>query len=75
MIDVKSLSVEELNDLSSVIKKELDYRRQRDVDNAIEDFKRAFNHLRELHVEIQYSSDEWGEDIEYLRDWDGFNFY
>ena len=76
MIDVKSLSIEELHNLSLDIVKELDYRRQEDVNQAIDDFKRAFNHLRELHVDIQYSSDSWNDDaVEYLREWDGFSFY
>lgn len=75
MFDVKSLSVEELRNLSSVIEKELDYRRQEDVNQAINDFQRAFNHLHELRVDIQYCPDRWDDDTVYLREWEGFNFY
>ncbi len=75
MIDVKSLSAEELSTLSLVIEKELNDRRQKDVDQAIEDFKQAFNHLHELRVDIKYSSDVWDEDVIYLQNWDGFDFY
>lgn len=75
-MDFKNMTMEELHDLASTIEKELNYRRQEDVNQAIDDFQRAFNHLRELHVDIRYSSDSWNDDaVEYLRDWDGFDFY
>jgi hypothetical protein len=76
MIDVKSLKTETLRNLASTIKEELDRREQEEVTQAIDDFQRAFNHLRELRVDIRYSSDGWNDDaVEYLREWDGFSFY
>lgn len=74
MIDVKSLKTETLCGLASAIKEELDRREHEKVNQAIDDFQRAFNHLRELHVDIRYSSDSWDEHVEYLREWDGFSF-
>ena len=76
MIDVKSLKTETLRNLASTIKEELDRREQEEVNQAIDDFQRAFNRLRELRVDIRYSSDGWNDDaVEYLREWDGFSFY
>lgn len=75
MMDVKSLSIEELKDLAGAIGRELDIRRQNEINQAIDDFERAFKRLRELRVDIRYSSDGWNDDaIEYLREWDGFSF-
>lgn len=75
MIDVKSLKTETLRNLASIIKEELDQRKQDEVNQAIDDFHQAFNHLRELHVDIQYSSDSWNDEVKYLQEWDGFSFY
>ena len=75
MIDVKSLKTETLRNLASTIKEELDQREQDEVNQAIDDFRQAFNHLRELRVDVRYSFDSWDEDERYLSDWDGFSFY
>lgn len=75
MIDVKSLKTETLRNLASIIEEELDQRKQDEVNQAIDDFHQAFNHLRELYVDIQYSSDSWDDEVKYLQEWDGFSFY
>lgn len=74
MYDVKSLSIEELRNLASIINREIDIRRQNEINQAIDDFKHAFNRLLELRVDVQYSPDTWNDDTVYLRDGDGFNF-
>ena len=75
-MDFSNMTMEELHDLAGAIEKELNRRKQDEINQAIDDFQRAFNHLRELRVDIRYSSDGWNDDaVEYLRDWDGFSFY
>ena len=74
MYDVKSLSLEELKDLAGAISREIDIRRQNEINQAIDDFERAFKHLRELRVDIRYCPNEWDEDAVYLRDWDELSF-
>ena len=74
MIDVKSLSTEELKDLAGAIGREIDIRRQNEVNQAIDDFECAFKRLRELRVDIRYCPNEWDNDTVYLRDWDGLSF-
>lgn len=74
MIDVKSLSTEELKDLDRAIGREIDIRRQNEVNQAIDDFERVFKRLRELRVDIRYCPNEWDDDTVYLRDWDELSF-
>ena len=75
-MDFSNMTMEELHDLAGTIEKELNRRKQDEINQAIDDFQRAFNHLRELRVDIRYSSDSWNNDaVEYLREWDGFSFY
>ena len=75
-MDFSNMTMEELHDLAGTIEKELNRRKQDEINQAIDDFQRAFNHLRELRVDIRYSSDSWNDDaVEYLREWDGFSFY
>ena len=74
MYDVKSLSIEELKELAGTIGRELDIRRQNEINQAIDDFERAFKRLRELRVDIRYCPNEWEEDTVYLRDWDELSF-
>jgi len=74
MIDVKSLTTDELKNIVTVINKELDIRKQNEINQAIDDFERAFNRLRELRVDIRYCPNDWDDDTVYLRDWDGLSF-
>lgn len=74
MIDVKSLTTDELKNIVGAINRELDIRRQNEINQAIDDFERAFNRLRELRVDIRYCPNEWDEDAVYLRDWDELSF-
>lgn len=74
MIDVKSLTTDELKNIVGAINRELDIRRQNEINQAIDDFERAFNHLRELRVDIRYCPNDWDDDTVYLRDWDGLSF-
>lgn len=75
-MDFSNMTMEELHDLAGTIEKELNRRKQDEINQAIDDFQRTFNHLRELRVDIRYSSDSWNDDaVEYLREWDGFSFY
>ena len=74
MVDVKSLKTETLHNLASAITEELNRRRQDEINQAIDDFERAFKRLRELRVDIRYCPNEWDEDAVYLRDWDELSF-
>ena len=74
MIDVKSLTTDELKNIVGAINRELDIRRQNEINQAIDDFERAFNRLQELRVDIRYCSNDWDDDTVYLRDWDGLSF-
>jgi len=72
MINVTFLTTDELKDLASAIKEELDNRKQHEINQAIDDFEHAFKRLQELRVNIKYYLDR--PDVVYLRDWDKFNF-
>lgn len=74
MYDVKSLSIEELENLAGAINREIDIRKQNEINQAIDNFERAFKHLRELQVDIRYCPNKWEEDVIYLRDWDELSF-
>jgi len=74
MVDVKSLKTETLHNLASAIKEELDRREREEINQAIDDFERAFKRLRELRVGIRYCPDEWDDNGIYLRDWDELSF-
>ena len=74
MIDVKSLTTDELKNIVGAINRELDIRRQNEINQAIDDFERAFKRLRELRIDIRYCPNEWDEDAVYLRDWDELSF-
>jgi hypothetical protein len=74
MIDVKSLTTDELKNIVTAINRELDIRKQNEINQAIDDFERAFNRLRELRVDIRYCPNDWDDDTVYLRDWDGLSF-
>lgn len=74
MIDVKSLTTDELKNIIGAINKELDIRRQNEINQAIDDFERAFKRLRELRIDIRYCPNEWDDDTVYLRDWDELSF-
>jgi len=74
MVDVKSLKTETLHNLASAITEELNRRDREEINQAIDDFERAFKRLRELRVDIRYCPNEWDEDAVYLRDWDELSF-
>lgn len=74
MIDVKSLTTDELKNIVVAINRELDIRRQNEINQAIDDFERAFNRLQELRIDIRYCPNEWDDDTVYLRDWDELSF-
>ena len=74
MYDVKSLGLDELHNLASAINREIDIRRQNEINQAIDDFERAFKRLQELRVDIRYCPNEWEDDTVYLRDWDELSF-
>lgn len=75
MYDVKSLSINELKDLVETVNREIDFRRQNDVNKAIDDFEHAFKRLRELRIDIQYCPIGWDEDnAVHLRNWDELSF-
>lgn len=75
-ISINELNQMSIGDLERCIKRmneELARRRQEERAKAIDEFKKAFERLRDLGIVPSYC-EEYDDDTRYLEDWNGFGF-
>lgn len=71
--ELHEMSVGQLERCIQRMNEELSRRRQEERTKAIDTFKEAFDHLRDLGI-VPYYCEEFDDDARYLEDWDGFGF-
>ena len=70
---LRSLTMENIDILIQKLNNEKVRRLRAEKDEAIENFRKAFNRLRDLCI-VPYYCEEFDDDPRYLEDWDGFGF-
>jgi hypothetical protein len=70
--ELHEMSVGQLERCIQRMNEELSRRRQLERTKAIDEFKKAFDHLRDLNIVPSYC--EYDDEEKYLENWDGFNF-
>ena len=70
---LRSLTMENIDILIQKLNNEKVRRLRAEKDEAIENFRKAFECLRDLCI-VPYYCEEFDDDPRYLEDWDGFGF-
>lgn len=70
---LRSMTMENIDILIQKLNNEKVRRLRAEKDEAIENFRKAFDRLRDLCI-VPYYCEEFDDDPRYLEDWDGFGF-